>query len=382
VPGELAEPADFVWSESADQRFADAGREMLAAGRVAVVMLAGGSSTRMGGRFRGDIRVGPVSDRTLIDLHGEHIAALKARYAPALRWLIMTSGSTREPMSQALRRRDRFGLADHDVWLMDQPSLPVFDDRGEPLLRTDGDPICAPTGHGGLLTALHGSGFCDRLAELGVDFVFVFQYPNVLERICDVGMLGYHARGGHDVTVKGVIESRPLERVGRIVQCAGRTVVVEYHADAAPEQQRRLETMPMFTGTAVWTVDFLRTVLREDMEQPFHVVPHREPGVEGRFWKVEQLLFDLLEHSTSTGIVLGRRSSEYAVIKNEFGVDTVEAAQQALTARYRGWLDAAGAVGPADVSRIEISSACALSAEDLQRVVSPGFRYKNGLLLA
>jgi UDP-N-acetylglucosamine/UDP-N-acetylgalactosamine diphosphorylase len=382
VSGVLQAPRDVLPRDVPQSAFfCGHGRQVLRDGRVAVLTLAGGRSTRMGGRFRGDIPVGPVSKRTLLELHGERIAAIRSRHAPKLRWLILTSESTHEPVRQALLRRHHFGLPERDVWLFSQQSLPVLDDHLDPLRLSDGALVCCPTGHGGVLGALRDGGLIDRLALYGVDYLFAFQYPNALERICDPVMLGFHDRNLHDVTVKAFSEVLPGERVGRLVTLAGRTVVIEYHAVTSPEQARLLAPQPMYSGTAVWSLAFLRRCVRTRLELPFHVVPHTEPGQLKQVWKAEQFIFDLLDHSGSTGVVLGRRGGEYATVKSETGIDSAEAARRALTARYRAWLDGANAVGPAKVRRIEISPAYALCSQELRERLPLHFRYDDGLLL-
>jgi UDP-N-acetylglucosamine/UDP-N-acetylgalactosamine diphosphorylase len=358
---------------------AERGYALLAGGRVAVLMLAGGRSTRMGGQFRGDLRVGPVSGATLFELQGQRIASLRDRHAPGLRWLILTSAATTEPVRAALRRYRYFGLPPRDIWVFAQRSLPVLTDAREPLRRPNGDLITCPTGHGGMLQAMGDAGLMDRLAD--VDQLFSFQYPNALERIGDPVMLGYHDHGGYDATVKAVAPTLPGERVGRLAVVGGRTVVVEYHAVVDPEQQSVLRSAPMYSGTTVWSVAFLRRCLQAGIELPFHIVRHVEPGRHARLWKAEHFVFDLLLHSTSTGVVLGDRREEYAAIKGWAGPDSLAAARTALTARHRDWLSRAGAIGPAEVARLEIRPTYALTAEELRQRLSLPFSYVDGMLL-
>jgi UDP-N-acetylglucosamine/UDP-N-acetylgalactosamine diphosphorylase len=69
-----------------------AGEAALAAGEVAVVLVAGGQGTRLGfDGPRGTFPVGPVSGATLFQMHAEKVVALERRYGRILPLLVMTS---------------------------------------------------------------------------------------------------------------------------------------------------------------------------------------------------------------------------------------------------------------------------------------------------
>lgn len=375
-PLRRAKPADAFEAE-----LRQLGRDLLARGQVAVLMLAGGRSRRMGGIFRGDVPVGPVTDRTVLDLHGEQIAAVRARRSPDLKWIILTSASTNTNVRRALNRRAHYGLSVDDVWLLQQQSLPVLTKDLTPVRSADGTLICAPTGHGGVLDAVRRSDVVDRLLDLGVKHLFAFQYPNAMEEICDTHLLGIHSRGAYDATVKGVAETAAEEQVGHLIEVSGRVEVVEYHALATPEQRRWLETMPMNSGTSVWSLSFLQRCVRRGTQLPFWALPHAEVGVEAPAWRLEQFLFDLLPLCDTSGAVVVPRAGHYAAIKRHHGADTVAAARNSLTARYRAWLDQAGCIANGDVRRLEISSAFALDADELSQRLPRGFEYGDGLVL-
>jgi UDP-N-acetylglucosamine/UDP-N-acetylgalactosamine diphosphorylase len=357
------------------------GRRLLAEGAVAVLTLAGGRSTRLGGRFRGDIPIGPVSARTLWDLHGERIAAIRARYAPTLCWLVLTSPFVHDQVVRAMDRRGWFGLPRSEVRLFQQEALPVLDAELRPARHPDGQLIHCPGGHGGVLAALREHDVLSWLARRSVQHLFVFQYPNVLEHICDPVLVGVHHDGRHDVTLKAAEPAVAGEKVGRVGQSAGRAVVVEYHTVQAAGAEKQLAEYPIVTGTAMWSVSLLGQVLRGNLALPYRVVPHHEPDLDRSLWRLEQWTSDLLSYADSIGCVLASRADEYAPIKYPTGRDSVPRARRALTEVYRRWLDAAGAGGPDRPSRLEISPGYALCAAELAKRLPAGFRYTDGLLL-
>jgi UDP-N-acetylglucosamine/UDP-N-acetylgalactosamine diphosphorylase len=235
-----------------------------------------------------------------------------------------------------------------------------------------------PGGNGGLLAALADAGILSTLDTWGIRDLFAFQYPNALEQVCDPVLLGYHRRGGHDVTLKVADGARPGEQVGRMACWDGRPVVVEYHflpPGAAGDG------LPFYIGTGVWSVEFPRRCWERDEQPPYRVVAHAEPGFAVPLRKVEQLLHDLLRYADSVGVALGDREVEYATVKRPSGPDSVVAAQAALTRRYRAWLDHVGACPEGPITRLEIDPEFALCAEDLATALPEGFCYSDGLVL-
>ena len=183
------------------------GERLLRSGRVAIAMAAGGISSRMkGGTFRGQIPVGPITGKTLFRLQGEKVLALREFYNANLPWIVVTSLQSNGPTLETFRNEGLDGVAE----FVQQDSLAALDIGSKPYRQASGEPIHAPTGHGGIFATLAREGAIERLMIRGVTDLFLFQFPNVLEKLCDPLMLGFHSLYHHDMTLKGF---RCLSRV-------------------------------------------------------------------------------------------------------------------------------------------------------------------------
>src|SRR3954449_6154293 len=90
---------------------AERGEAMLAAGEVAVVLVAGGQGTRLGfDGPKGTYPIGPVSGASLFQIHAEKLAALGRRHGRAIPLYIMTSPENHEATTRFFAEHDRFGL--------------------------------------------------------------------------------------------------------------------------------------------------------------------------------------------------------------------------------------------------------------------------------
>jgi len=353
VPAGASRPTEFLNVSdpcSAVAEYATVGRQLLLDGRVGVLMLAGGISQRMSHPgLRGNLPVCPLSNHTIFRIHGAKIAALdrrcfkqSGRHIP---WLVLASEEVKEETEATFRKEDYFGLDARDVTFLVQPSLPVLGEDMEPVIDPSGVARRHPTGHGGLIEALRRKK--DALDRLDIEHVFCFIYPNVLERILDPVMLGYHATGGRpdlgrgtegwslggfEFTTKGISnrEYAPGESLGRIVSVGGSLQIVEYRDVNLldDEMQFLWNTVPASTATHVWSVPFLKRC--RDYPEEVRLLFH--PICKGGVWHVEQYVFDLLPHAKRSGLVLVPRAEQYYPVKTP---DDLPRARQALAQVYR-----------------------------------------------
>ena len=164
--------------EDARERTAQAaGAAALRAGRVGLVLLAGGQGTRLGFEGpKGEFPFGPVTGVTLFAHHAAKVAALRARYGAVLPWAILTSPANDAATRDAFSRAGWFGLDPDTVRFVVQGTLPAVDSRtGEILLEAPDRLALSPDGHGGLLLALRRTGTLDWFADQGIQTLFTFR---------------------------------------------------------------------------------------------------------------------------------------------------------------------------------------------------------------
>ena len=136
------------------------GHEALAAGQVGLVIVAGGQGTRLGFPHpKGMFPIGPVAQSTLFRILLEKTLARGRSAAKPIPVYLMTSPATHDETVKYLAANDHFGLADGDVTVFCQGTMPAVDARTHKLLLADhGSLSLSPDGHGGLLSAFVRSG--------------------------------------------------------------------------------------------------------------------------------------------------------------------------------------------------------------------------------
>ena len=382
------------------------GEEVLRAGKIAAVLVAGGQATRLGfDRPKGAYPVGPVSKKSLFQLHAEKLLATARRYRTTIPWYIMISDTNAGETRAFFEENKFFGYAPQDLIFFEQEMIPALDENGKLILDASDHIFVNPNGHGGTLTALEKSGAFADMRRRGIEEVFYFQVDNVLLKMCDSLFLGYHLAANAEMSAKVCSKRDPHEKVGVIgkVQQNGksRLQVIEYSdMSRADKEARHADGTFKYNAGSIaihlFKTDFIEREVRDGMKLPWHVAHKQIPylGDNGQLvqpatpngYKFEMFVFDALSDAANVVVLEVERREEFSPVKNAAGEDSPQTAQADWCALHAEWLAQAGAVISRDAAgqptaRVEVSPLFALDADELQRKVSPGLRVQNDLYL-
>jgi UDP-N-acetylglucosamine/UDP-N-acetylgalactosamine diphosphorylase len=357
------------------------GRELLAEGAVAALVVAGGQGTRLGfDGPKGAFLLGPVTRRSLFEQQAQKLRGAARRAGRAVPWLVMTSAATDRACREHFEAHGRFGLAPENVRFFTQAVMPAVDFEGRLVLEAPDRVSVAPDGHGGMIPALAASGLLDELAARGVRLLSYYQVDNPLVTIADPLFLGLHDLRGAEMSCKVVEKRGPDERAGTVGRRGGRLRVIEYtELDPWHRDRRDAGGAPAFwaasIGVHVLSVEFVRRVAADaERVLPYHASPKRIPGLDaaGRplvpaapnGYKLERFVFDALPEARRAALLEVRRHEEYSPIKNRSGGESPCTARKDLVARYRGWLREAGVTGVPEDAWIELDESRMGGPED------------------
>lgn len=225
VQGEVAppEPGDVTAAPEPGspeaERFAERGLAAIARGELALVVLAGGMATRMGGVVKALVEA--AGGQTFLELRlAEHDRWSERSGSIVPLWL-MTSYATDEPIRRALG--PRLG-GDAIATFVQGASLRLARD-GSLFLDANGSPSVYATGHGDLPEALAASGLLERFRARGGRYVWIANLDNLGAGI-DPVLLGWHIAHGAPLSVE-VVSKVGSDRGGIPVRWNGRPVVLE-----------------------------------------------------------------------------------------------------------------------------------------------------------
>jgi UDP-N-acetylglucosamine/UDP-N-acetylgalactosamine diphosphorylase len=370
-------PAEVVTRRERERRareLSEAGERAYGEGRVAVLIVAGGQGTRLGFPGpKGCFRLAPLSGKSIYQLHAEKALTLSRRVGREVPLLVMTSPATDVETRDFFTRHDRFGLADEQLRLFVQGTVPSTDLEGRALLARPGQLLENPDGHGGVFTALVASGQLARLRADGVDRIVYLQVDNVLAPVDDPVLVGLATVEDADVATKVLEKAHPDEKVGHLVRARGRDRIVEY-TELTPEQTRApgADGRPIYRWGSpamhAWSVEFFARLAGRRYSPPLHRSEKPlEAWLDGAVrevdgFKHERFVFDLVaEAERSVGLEIDREA-EFAPVKNAEGADSPATASELIRRQHVSWLEAAG-VEVADGAIVEISPLFAATRE-------------------
>ncbi len=378
-PPEYRRLAESEEDRAKERKAYEAGIAHIKKGKVAAFLVAGGQGTRLGfDGPKGAFPVGPVSGKSLFQIHAEKIIKYSEKYGVAIPWLIMTSVENHGDTVAFFEKHYRFGIANSDLFIFHQNMIPSLDENGKIILKDRTSIFKNPDGHGGSLSALHSSGALRELARRGIETISYFQVDNPLVRIIDPVFIGYHLLEGAEVSSKGIRKIDPAEKVGVFVRFEnGKSGIIEY-SDLSCEKQRAHdangELSYCMANPAIHL--FRRSFIEQlnsggDMALPYHVAKKRisvmrEGGeISLDAYKFEKFVFDAIPLARKTLVIETRRDEEFAPVKNATGVDSVETAQDLMSRLAFRWCAQRRIAVPPQVRVLEISPLHAVEPDDL-----------------
>jgi len=405
VPGDIqpppivpCHPTGELAAECAEAR--TRGEELVAAGKVAALVVAGGQGTRLGyDGPKGCLEVTPVRRKPLFQVFAEQVLAAGRRAATSLGFYVMTSPANDASTKAFFQGHDYFGLDPKDVFFFAQGTLPAIAHDGRCLLAEKHRVAVSPDGHGGTLTALRKSGALADMAERGVELISYFQVDNPLVRCIDPLFLGLHDLRGAEMSAKCLPKREPMEKLGNFCLVDGKVTVIEYsdlpeELALATTDDGRLRFGAGSIAIHVLSRSFVERLTADGTcSLPLHRADKIVPCVdesgklvrpaEPNAVKLEMFVFDAMPLASETVILETERTEEFSPVKNASGEDSPTTCLHDQVRRAASWLEEAGLRVPRDAdgqiaTAIEISPLFADSAEDLAGKVDPHLAISPG----
>ena len=195
------------------------GEAALRRGEYALVVLAGGMATRMGGVVKA--LVDAIPGKSFLDLRLREVEVLRERYGAVAPLWLMTSQSTDEKIRAALGGQ----LKGDDVATFRQELSLRLTPKGDVFLGADGRPSEHAPGHGDLPDALKRSGLLERFVARGGKTLMMSNVDNLGGTI-DPLILGFHLAHGLPVTSE-VVDKLGSDRGGIPVRVDDKPCVLE-----------------------------------------------------------------------------------------------------------------------------------------------------------
>lgn len=379
-------------SEAKIEEYEKIGFEEISAGKVGVLLLAGGQATRLGfGHPKGMYDVGLPSRKTLFQIQAERIlrvqqmAEERTGKEGKITWYIMTSEHTMAPTADFFKSHDYFGLNEENIFFFEQGRLPCFDFNGKIFLDEKNHLSSAPDGNGGIYRALKTQGVLNDIVKRGVKHLHAHSVDNILIKVADPVFIGYCKSKNADCAAKVVQKSSPSEPVGVVCRVNGYYKVVEYSelTDEAAERRNPDGRLTFSAGNICnhyFSSEFLLKICDYESKLKLHVAKKKIPYVdengvrrtpsEPNGIKIEKFIFDVFEFAENFICLEVARDMEFSALKNADSAkkDCPLTAREDLLRLHRKYIREAGGIIDDNID-VEISPLLSYGGENLKDLV-------------
>ncbi len=329
-------------AERSDE-FERTGAELLRAGKVGAVMLAGGQGTRLGSDApKGAFNIGLTKEIYIFECLIDNLLSVTNKFGARVPLFVMTSDKNDIETRTFFEKHGYFGYPENDVYFFVQDMAPCTDFDGKVLLEEKAKIALSPNGNGGWFSSMKRAGLVGRLKKQGVEWLNVFAVDNVLQRIADPVFVGAAALSGLPCGAKAVKKVSPEERVGVLCQRGGRPDIIEYYELDEKTANARDEKGELLYGSGVILNYLFRVSSLEEIEGskfPVHRVKKKVPYFDGEkrvipdrenAYKYETLILDMIHLLNGCLPFEVEREKEFAPVKNASGADSIQTAQELL----------------------------------------------------
>jgi len=188
------------------RRLIELGADALRRGQVALLVLAGGMATRMGGVIKA--LVDAIPGKSFLDLRRAEMREVERRYGAIPPLWLMTSHSTEEGIRAALGT----DLDGKNIATFNQHLSLRVTPAGDVFIDKNGQPSEHAPGHGDLPDALRESGLLEAFVKRGGKVILMTNIDNMGGTL-DPAIIGFHLAHGKPVTAE-VVDKLASDRGG------------------------------------------------------------------------------------------------------------------------------------------------------------------------
>lgn len=327
--------------EKRREEFEAAGIEALKQEKIGAVLLAGGQGTRLGfDNPKGTLNVGETKTLYLFEALIYNIMDVVKVTGAWMPLYIMTSQKNNDETISFFEEHNYFGYNKEYIRFFIQDMAPCVDFEGKLLLEEKDTLALSPNGNGGWFLSLAKVGYLEEMKQRGIEWLSVFAVDNVLQRINDPAFVGATLLSGCECGAKVVRKAEPEEKVGALCLEDGKPSIVEYYELSKEMAYAKDETGNLlYNFGAILNYLFNRNKLEQIMNQemPVHIVEKKIPYIDEKGvlitpeqpngYKFEALVLDMIHLMDSCLSYEVVRNREFAPIKNQTGIDSLESAR-------------------------------------------------------
>lgn len=300
------------------------GQVALAKGKMGTIVLAGGMGTRLHFPYaKGKYPISAVRKKSLFQLIAEKTVAASVLYGVDLNISFMTSPENHKETEEFFKDSNYFGLKKDQITFFEQGEIPFLDEEGNFFESEKGKRAQGPDGNGQVFEYFKKAHLLDLWKSKGIEYINLVLIDNPLADPFDPNLLGELILKDLDILLKCVEKENPLEKTGTAVLKEGKLKVVEY-SEMDPEEAKNHK----YANISLMALKLSFADKLSQIKLPLHfhfkaakkyvngkVIPAKEPVA----YKFEAFIFDILDYTNKSDLIVYPREDCFAPLKNQTG---------------------------------------------------------------
>ncbi len=330
--------------KSNEALYRETGLEAIKAGKLCLLLLAGGQGTRLGyDKPKGTFNIGLTKELYIFEILINNTKKIVDETNTWIHLFIMTSDINYDDTVAFFEKNEYFGYDKTYIHFFVQELNPSTDFNGKILMSSKSTISMSPNGNGGWFSTMENTGILKQVTDLKIEWINVFSVDNVLQGIADPTFLGATLYEGKSCGSKVVRKTCPEEKVGVICQKNNKPHIIEYYEMSEDMINQKNPDGSLAYGFGVtlnylFPINKLNTTLK--LKMPLHIVKKTIPYInedgllinptEPNGYKFETLALDLIHEMDDCLVFEVDREKEFAPVKNKTGVDSIDTARELL----------------------------------------------------
>ena len=334
-------PKNIINFDIHNEQYYQCGINLIQSNKVAILILAGGSGTRLDFDLPKGMFVCDNINKSLFQIHIENLIKIQKANNAKIPLVIMTSDVTHDETISYFKNNNNFGVNSCDIYFFKQKSIPAFTYDGKIIMETETKMSLYANGNGDMYESLISSGVYNKLLSRGVKYLQVISVDNILSKIADPSFFGLIEVKNVKLGVKAIAKKHDFENVGVFCDVNNKLDVVEYsEIGEKSASQKDCNNNRIFDcaniSSYIFNLDAMYDCTIKN-KLDYHIarknIKTNYGTVQGI--KLELFIFDLFKYFDTYIIAKVDRKYEFIPIKNKVGEDSPNTAVEDYNICYK-----------------------------------------------
>ncbi len=193
------------------ENYQNLGENLVKNGHYAIVLLAGGNSSRLGyNQPKGCLKI--LYDHrkiSLYEIYFQQFYKIYERYGQWLHIYIMTSVDNNIATQNFFEQNNFFGYPKNHVHFFVQGFLPIINIEGKIQMQSKSSVLFGPNGNGNVFQALKNSDLITHMQKNNIEYILFSTIDNVVANLVDFVFLGATISKGYELASKTLFKENP-----------------------------------------------------------------------------------------------------------------------------------------------------------------------------